>query len=525
MTSDIDEVRETLADRYTIERTLGSGGMARVYLAADRKHDRQVAVKVLRSELAAAIGSERFLREIKITAKLNHPHILPLLDSGEADGFLYYVMPYIAGGSLRRRLQPEGNLPLPVTLRVARQVADALDHAHGVGIIHRDVKPENILFSDSHAIVADFGIARAVSSAGREALTRTGAPLGTPGYMSPEQAMASTDPDERTDVYSLACVVYEMLIGSTPAVWPMQEDVRLGRLSDAPPTHRERLDAFPGRLEQALTRALAVRPADRFATPGQFVDALEAAAEGSGAKLSEVEVREVLAKAAELQVEQPTEAGALSIGAVEQVAAQAGIPPDRVRAAVAELDRPPSTAMPAKPEREGLLPKERLIVDRTIDGETSVSVHESIVNEIQRTLGIAGHISVLGNALTWSPADQGTDQRKIVITVAPTGGQTHIHIEERLELSGWRVFIPGWGVGAGIVTGLLSALALGLNDQAILIMALPMGGVGAFTAVQLFYGINGKQRKPQLDQLADRLATIAQDAAQPALPKNREPRR
>jgi hypothetical protein len=302
----------------------------------------------------------------------------------------------------------------------------------------------------------------------------------------------------------------------------MEEDVRLGRLNDAPAAHRERLDALPGRFEQALTRALAVRPADRFESPGAFVDALEAAAEGSGTKLSELEVREVLARAAELQAEQPTEAGALSIGAVEQVAAEVGIPPDRIRAAAAELGRPPASAPWVKPERKGILPKDRLKVDRTVEGETSESVHEAVVNEVQRTLGIVGHISVLGDTLTWSPADPGADQRKIVITVAPGGGQTRIHIEERLELSGWRMFIPAWGGGAGIITGLLTALAVGLTDDAMMFTVLPLAALGGFTAIQLFFGINGRQRKPQLDQLADRLASLAKDAARPTLPENRQ---
>ncbi|MGD8698716.1 MAG: serine/threonine-protein kinase, partial [Gemmatimonadales bacterium] len=370
-------VRTALSDRYAIERELGSGGMATVFLARDRKHEREVAVKVLRAELAAAVGSERFLREIRITAQLNHPHILPLLDSGQADGVLYYVMPYVTGGSLRPSLGGAAPLPLEATLLITRQVASALDYAHRRQVIHRDIKPENILFSEGHAVVSDFGIARAVSTVGRDALTRTGAPLGTPGYMSPEQAMGMTDPDERTDVYSLACVAYEMLVGSTPLVWPSDEDVRLGRLSDAPPEHRDRLDALPGRIEQALTRALAVRPADRFATPGQLAEALAAATE-SGLKFSDAEVREIIGRAAELQSTQPTEDGALSIGAVEQVAAEVGIPPQHVRAAARELERRPAAPPVTRSGPPRFFKSDKLRYTRIVDGEVPESAHEAL---------------------------------------------------------------------------------------------------------------------------------------------------
>ncbi|HSG82830.1 MAG TPA: serine/threonine-protein kinase, partial [Gemmatimonadota bacterium] len=299
MPEGLDRIGDAMADRYAVEREIGSGGMASVYLAADLKYGRQVAVKVLRPELAAAVGSDRFLREIQVTAGLNHPHILPLLDSGEAGSFLYYVMPYVAGGSLRRRLNRDCQLPLDVVLRITQQVASALDHAHRYGVIHRDVKPENILFSEAIAVVADFGIAKAVGAAGPEALTRTGVPLGTPGYMSPEQAAGAASFDARTDVYGLAAVVYEMLIGEKPGMWPTEEALRLGRFVDATPEHRERLDNLPGRVEQVLVRGLAVRPVDRFATPLDLADAL-AAAGARGAKLSDSQVRAILARAAEL---------------------------------------------------------------------------------------------------------------------------------------------------------------------------------------------------------------------------------
>jgi serine/threonine protein kinase len=508
MMDQLDHIRTALADRYTIGRVLGSGGMATVFLARDLKHERDVAVKVLRPELAAAIGSDRFLREIRITAQLNHPHVLPLLDSGEAEGLLYYVMPYVAGGSLRMCLNPETPLQLEATLHITRQVASALDYAHRYGVIHRDIKPENILFSEGHAVVADFGIAKAVSAAGQETLTRTGVPLGTPGYMGPEQAMGVTDLDERTDVYSLACVVYEMLIGVTPAVWPSEEDVRLGRLADIPAEQRARLDVLPGRIEQALAKALALRPADRFATPGALADALTAAVEGREL-LNDAQVRVVLERAAQLQAERPTEADALSVGAVEQVAAQVGIPPARVREAVRELERPQISETKRKKS-------DAVAIDRVIDGEVPESAHRSVVKEIESALGIVGHISTLGDSLTWSPAAPGSEERKIVVTVTPEAGRTRIHIEERWELSGWRMFIPAWGTGIGILSGLGISAALGMADRAMLFTALGMAALGGFTAVQIYLKAGISRRQPQLAQLADRLTSLVERVAPPA---------
>src|SRR5438552_323727 len=205
-----------LADRYEVQREVGAGGMATVYLARDIKHDRDVAIKVLHPDLGAALGSERFLSEIKTTAKLQHPHILPLLDSGEADSLLYYVMPFVVGESLRARIERERQLPINEAVRITREVASALDYAHRHGVIHRDIKPENILLHDGQALVADFGIALAVSAAGGGRLTQTGLSLGTPQYMSPEQAVGERTIDARSDIYSLGAVTYEMLTGDPP---------------------------------------------------------------------------------------------------------------------------------------------------------------------------------------------------------------------------------------------------------------------------------------------------------------------
>ena len=210
--TEVESLATALRGRYTVERELGRGGMATVHLARDLKHDRPVALKVLHRELAHALGPDRFLREIQLTARLDHPHILPVFDSGEAAGFLWYTMPYLEGGSLRERLRREHQLPLEDAVQLAREVADALDCAHQAGIIHRDIKPENILLARGHARVADFGLARAVEAAGASRLTDTGLAVGTPAYMSPEQASAG-QVDARTDIYALGCVLFEMLAG------------------------------------------------------------------------------------------------------------------------------------------------------------------------------------------------------------------------------------------------------------------------------------------------------------------------
>ncbi len=526
--TDIPESLTALpSDRYTIERELGQGGMATVYLALDVKHRRKVAVKVLLPDLAAAVGAERFLREIEITARLNHPHILPLLDSGAADNFLYYVMPYVSGGSLRRYLSRDDRLPLETVLRITREVASALDYAHGLGVIHRDIKPENILFSEGLAVVADFGIARAVSGAERAGLTRTGVTIGTPGYMSPEQALATGELDARTDVYSLGCVVYEMLVGATPASWPGTEDVRLGRLCDAPPEHRLRLDTLPGRMEQALTKALALRSSDRFATAGELADALIATSRHTP-RLSSDEVRRLLQRAAELQAEQPTQDGVLSIGAVEQVAAEVGIPPEHVRRAAKELQRSEPRAVGAvtspKYTPSAYEPRtSKITLDRTVDGEVANHAYAILVDEIQTQLGLAGHASVLGRTLTWSPAVHGETSRNIVITVTPQDGQTQIHVEEHLTLSGYRkALLP---VGA-LTAGILALPFVRLLDPAepvAVLFALAAAGAGLFFAAKWVNWYDALMREPQLEKLADRLAEISESTANPALGRGSDP--
>jgi serine/threonine-protein kinase len=265
-----------LSDRYRIERELGAGGMATVYLAEDVKHRRKVALKVLHPELAAVLGAERFLHEIQVTAKLQHPHILGLFDSGAADGFLYYVMPYVDGESLRQRLTREKMLPIADALRIATEMASALDYAHRHGVIHRDIKPENILINEGEAMLADFGIALAVQEAGGDRITQTGLSLGTPQYMSPEQATGERDIDARSDQYSLGAVTYEMLAGVAPVSGPTARAIIAKLLTEKPASLRTFRDSVSPDFDAALLRALAKTPADRFASVKEFGAALSA---------------------------------------------------------------------------------------------------------------------------------------------------------------------------------------------------------------------------------------------------------
>ncbi|WKW11390.1 protein kinase [Pseudogemmatithrix spongiicola] len=269
-----DRLTTALEDRYRIERELGAGGMATVFLAADLKHDRKVAIKVLKPELAAVLGAERFVQEIKTTAALSHPHILPLFDSGEAGGFLYYVMPYIEGETIRERLNRETQLSVDEALRITREIADALDYAHRHGVIHRDIKPENILLHDGRAMVMDFGIALAVSAAAGGRMTETGLSLGTPHYMSPEQATADKDLTARSDVYSLASVCFEMLAGEPPHGGGSAQAIIMKIIAEPAPRVDKLRRNVPAHVTAALATALEKVPADRFATARAFSDAL-----------------------------------------------------------------------------------------------------------------------------------------------------------------------------------------------------------------------------------------------------------
>src|SRR5688572_3844232 len=274
MSSPMERLTTALADRYRIERELGQGGMATVYLAQDLRHDRQVALKVLKPELAAVLGGERFVVEIKTTAALQHPHILPLFDSGTADGFLYYVMPFVEGETLRSKLDRETQLGITEAVRITSDVADALDYAHRHGVIHRDIKPENILLHDGRPMVADFGIALAVSAAAGGRMTETGMSLGTPHYMSPEQATADKEISARSDVYSLASVLYEMLTGSPPHTGSSAQQIIMKIIAEpvAPVTTLRK--SVPPHVAAALAMALEKLPADRFDSARAFAAAL-----------------------------------------------------------------------------------------------------------------------------------------------------------------------------------------------------------------------------------------------------------
>ena len=293
---DIDaraHIQSALGDVYTVERQLGRGGMATVWLVLDRKHKRNVALKVLHPELAASLGADRFQREIEVAARLQHPHILSVHDSGSANGLLWFTMPYVEGETLRARLEREGQLPVDEAVRIAREAAQALQYAHDHGVVHRDIKPENLLLTaDGNTLVADFGIAQAIGGDaiidGRKRFTETGMVVGTPQYMSPEQAAGERALDARTDMYSLATVLYEMLAGEPPFTGPNPQTVRAKMLSGPPPSVRRARPAITAQLDAAIDKALAPAPADRYNSVADFARTLgtaESGATGGAARL------------------------------------------------------------------------------------------------------------------------------------------------------------------------------------------------------------------------------------------------
>jgi len=331
VTDPLDRLRSALGDRYDLERQVGEGGMATVYRAKDLKHERTVAIKVLRPELSASLGADRFLREIRVAANLQHPNILGLYDSGEAESLLYYVMPFIEGESLRDRLNKEQQLPIHDALQIVREAAEALQYAHERGIVHRDIKPENILLLGGHALVADFGIARAVSQASEDKLTQTGMAIGTPHYMSPEQSLGSEHVDARSDIYSLGCVLYEVLIGQPPFTGPNSMAILARHSMEVVPSLQVVRSSIPDEVEDAVMQALEKTQADRFQTMKEFAERLsEAEAEAAMARTAQRRASTAARRASgvaaarrrtgtvEVPVEQPTPGKGLAAAARER---------------------------------------------------------------------------------------------------------------------------------------------------------------------------------------------------------------
>ena len=502
-----------LSSRYLLERELGAGGMATVYLARDLKHGRRVALKILRDDLAATLGADRFHREIRIAAELQHPDILPLLDSGEADGFLYYAMPFIEGGSLRQVLQREGPLGLDRAVAIAGCVADALGYAHRMGVLHRDIKPENILFSQGHPVVADFGIAKAITTAGGAALTRTGFPLGTPGYMSPEQAAGRTDLDGRTDVFSLAVVAYEMLIGEVPGRWPSDEAVRAGRLLEAPAVHRTVLDALPRHVEAALVHALAVAADARTPSPAALAAELSGAAAARPATrrvYSEDEVRELVRLAAEAEARAPTASGTMTIGGVQALAREVGLAPEAIGAAAVDLDRPLAPEPRTFGRRLVGAPR-RILIERVVDGEVPETAFPALVEEIGRTLGLPGVGTPLGRSFTWVATHAALGGgREIQVSVGAREDRTRISVGENL-LNDERGAFLGLLGGAGVTIAAAGSGVLGAVGVPLLIpLFAPAWIGGVFALARTLHRRTYRSRSRELERLADRLAALAQ---------------
>lgn len=526
MTIDIPaDLAASLAQRYALTRVLGRGGMATVYLATDLKHRREVALKVLLPGLAAFLGTERFLKEIQIAAGLTHPHILALHDSGEAGGFLYYVMPYVEGGSLRQRMNGATPLGRDEALAIAAPVADALSYAHRLGILHRDVKPENILFSQGHPVVADFGIAKAISTAGGANLTRTGFPVGTPGYMSPEQAAGLTDLDPKSDVYSLAVVVYEMLMGELPGRWPTEESVRTGRFLEAPPTHRPRLTEVGNRVEGALVRGLSTRHDQRTGTPTELIAELSGAAPPSRRRYSDGEIKEIVKRASELEASNPTASGAMTIGGVEALAAEVGIAPDAIRQAELSLRATPAGApLPARPN-VWIGGPTSLMFERVVEGELLEEDYAAVVEEIRSALNNVGQVSQFGRSFSWIATRRGASQRELEVAVSVRGGRTRISIKESLApLLGVVYGGIGGGMGGGGMGPIIGILAGALHVAGPAVLSIvPMWLATTFVTARTVYRRSSTRRTKELERLANRLAALTAELVPPPRPALQRP--
>jgi serine/threonine protein kinase len=523
-----DALRTALAGRYELEALIGRGGMATVYRARDVKHGRRVAVKVLRPDLGELIGAERFVREIEIAARLMHPNILPLYDSGTAGRwaderlsgpaepptaqpldrptaeFLFYVMPYVDGESLRGLLNRVRLVDLAGAIEIVSRVAAALDYAHGEGILHRDIKPENILLPGGQAVVADFGIAKAVSSAAPAAgLTRTGVALGTPGYMSPEQAAGLLDLDRTTDVYSLAVVTYEMLVGGLPRAWVMPDSLAAGRFLDAGPDHRALLERLPPGTERALVRALALRPEERFPAPGEFASAL--AHPETATYPARDDARRALAA-----VERPDG-------------------PATAATAATTVSERATTALPGVPTPLLGAPT-HLLVERVVDGEIPTEEFDTLLQEMRATFHVMGYETRTARSLIWtgrppkkdvSPFDlselmvagAGSDNPDVLLRVTVRPGRTRIRLEQRLTEVAGGIYGGVWGgVGGAGVVG--SIVGLGVATGAPLEVALMGAGLSAalgYALSRVIYRAVVKSKSRTLEGLADRLAEQCED--------------
>jgi serine/threonine-protein kinase len=477
MSIDVSRLTAALEGRYAIERELGEGGMAVVYLAEDLKHDRKVALKVLKPELAAVVGGDRFVSEIKTTANLQHPHILPLFDSGEADGFLFYVMPYVEGETLRERLDRERQLPVGEAISITTKIAAALQGAHDEGVIHRDIKPANILLQKGEPVVSDFGIALAVSEAGGGRLTETGLSLGTPYYMAPEQATADRDPDQRSDIYSLACLTYEMLAGEPPFTGSSAQAV-LGRiLTQAPPHVTAERSSVPHNVDAAILQALQKVPADRFASVEEFAAALnELTYMGPAGRASAVVPG---AGAAARSAGPGTETGPSPSGRPVLPWAVAGV---ALLAAVAAFALRPAAGTTATYRLDldlddfggpgnftGLKPAispdgSHIAIGGSLDGRTGIYLRDLAEADFQFVPGTEN-----GFAPTFSPdgewiafAVSGGALRKVTLS---GGGETTL-----LDVDSIDAFNPHWGTDDGIVitgpdgTYLVSATSGAIED-------------------------------------------------------------
>ena len=426
-------------------------------------------------------------------------------------------MPHIEGASLRQRLERDRRLDVAQALAIAAPVADALSYAHRMGVMHRDIKPENILFSQGHPIVADFGIARAVSTAGGANLTRTGFPLGTPGYMSPEQAAGLTDLDELTDVYSLSVVIYEMLVGEIAGRWPTEDAVRAGRFLEAPAAHRARLAEAGERVEAALVRGMAIRHDQRTPSPATLMDQLQGVATAPRRRYSGDEVEEIVRRASELEATNPTAGVAMTIGGVEALAGEVGIAPEIVRQAAQSLAAPGTSA-----SQSGLMRRNpwiggptTLVFERVVDGELPESEYSVLVDEIRGALQQPGQVSQLGRSFSWTTTRSGSSFRSLEVAVSVRGGQTRISVRENLgPLIGSTFGGICGGMGGGGMGPIIGIFMGGLHLPPVaLVGIIPLWLATAYGTARRVYQRSVGRRERVLRELVDRLAALARELA------------